>query len=222
MPGQNQFNLRAVQAALNAGEITMADLDARVAEVLRLKFTDLTYFGDSSPSGYHLEDFQTMMRRAGTGGMVLLKNEGHTLSLARAQSVALIGPFAADPELTVGNQGSSTVYPSYAVTLKQALEAQHVRVDYTLGCPSMVYPGAAFHDLPCRIDYFNGGDLAGPAVHTEQMAALNVSAFLPEGASGMSVNDGVTARPSTPVGTRRPASRVLPTPRIGRSPCPCA
>ena len=119
----------------------MADIDARVAEVLRVKFADLNYFGDATPSGYHLKDFQTMMRRSGTGGMVLLKNEGGLLPLARTQSVALIGPFAADKELTVGNQGSSTVYPSYAVTLKAALEAQHVRVNYAQGCAPVVCVG---------------------------------------------------------------------------------
>ena len=194
MPGQKQFNLQAIQAALAAGEITMADIDARVAEVLRVKLADLTYFGDATPSGYRLEDFQEMMRRSGTGGLVLLKNAGGVLPLARAQKIALIGPFAADKELTVGNQGSSTVYPSYAVTLKEALEAQHVQVSYTQGCPSVMYAGAAFRDLPCRIDYFNGDDLAGAPVHSEQLDALNVSAFLPAGADGMSVNDGVTGK----------------------------
>ncbi len=205
-----QFNLKAIKAALDAGEITMADVDARVSEVLRLKFRHITYYGEDTPSGYELKDFQKMMRTVGDEGMVLLKNEGALLPLSHKNKVALIGPFAADKNETVGNQGSSTVFPSYVVTLKAALEQQGIATTFAEGCGTLTYNGAQFVSaFPCRMEYFNDQELTGKPVHGRDLGALNIPEFLDEGAQPIEI-EGVSGKALRCAG--RVTTRVTDTP----------
>ncbi len=205
-----QFNLKAVKAALDAGEITMADIDARVTEVLRLKFRHMTYYGDETTSGFEPKDFQKMMRNVGGEGMVLLKNEGALLPLSRKNKVALIGPFAADQNEIAGNQGSSTVSPSYVVTLKAALEQQGVVTTFAEGCGPVAYENAQFAGpFPCRMEYFNDQELTGKPVYARDLDALNVREFLDEAARPIEI-DGVSGKALRCAG--RVATQVTYTP----------
>lgn len=194
LPGQVQFRLNAVKAALDAGEITMKEIDARVTEILRLKFKHLTYYGDETPSGYDLKGFQNMMRNAGTEGLVLLKNKEELLPLSRKSKVALIGPFAASEVETVGNQGSSTIPASYAVTLKKALEQQGVTTTFAEGCGPVAYTNAQFvTPFACRMEYFNDQELTGKPVFGRDLAALNVPEFLDESTQPIEI-EGVSGK----------------------------
>jgi beta-glucosidase-like glycosyl hydrolase len=192
LPGQRDMNFAAVEAALKRGEVSMVDIDARVGELLRLKLDRLTYFGDETPSGYRLEDFSDVMRRAGGEAVVLLKNDDSTLPLKSSQSVALIGPFADNDEYTIGNAGSSTVHPSYVVTVKDALEARGISVNYEQGGDDgYLYKGTQFKTaFPCKIDFFNGLDPAGPVVHSVQSENLILDSIKAGGITTQTISDG--------------------------------
>lgn len=195
LPGQKQWSLAAVREALDKGELNQADLDARVAELLRVKLGMIQYRCDDEPSGYSLEEFKKVARRVGGESLVLLKNKDSLLPLKPSQSVALIGPFADNGELMIGNAGSSSVWPSYSVTLKQALEARGIRSHCEQGNDNTItYTGARFETaLPVVIEYFNGLDQSGPVVHRETAGSLTVenmeaggvrSALIENGADG--------------------------------------
>ena len=181
LPGQRFFNFAAVEAALKRNEITIADVDARVAELLRVKLDKLSYFGEETPSGYNLDTFSRVIRRAGGESVVLLKNNKSMLPLHKSQSVALIGPFANNADFIIGNAGSSAIRPSYVVTVKDALEANGITVNYEQGGDDgFFFSGAKFQQsFPCKIKYYNGLDLKEPFVYsttTENLILNNIKA----------------------------------------------
>jgi hypothetical protein len=82
----------------------------------------------------------------------------------------------------VGNQGSSSVAYSYAVTVRKALQDQ-VRLTYAKGCDASGYAKAkAGTALPCHIEYFNGHDFQGPPVYSLDAAVLDIPVMLSENA----------------------------------------
>ena len=195
LPGQRFLNFAAVEAALKSAEITIADIDARVAELLRVKLDKFTYFGEETPSGYNIDTFSSVIRRAGGESVVLLKNSKSMLPLNKSQSVALIGPFANNADFIIGNAGSSSINPSYVVTVKDALEANGISVNYEQGGDDgFFFIGAKFQQsFPCKIDYYNGLDLKGPTVYrtnAENLILNNIKAggvvsqSIPEGFNG--------------------------------------
>ncbi|MGZ0709695.1 glycoside hydrolase family 3 C-terminal domain-containing protein [Coraliomargarita sp. W4R53] len=205
LPGQRNMNMNEVQSALKRGDITVADIDARVREVLRLKLGRLTYFGDETPSGYRLEDFSAVMRRAGGESLVLLKNTDSVLPLENAQSVALVGPFANNKVYTVGNAGSSTVHPSYVVTVKEALERRGITVNYALGGDdAFTYQGGKFQQaFPCQIDYYNGLDLTGEVAYSTQAENLMLDEIKAAGVLSEPILDGFKGKALRSSGTQR-------------------
>lgn len=181
LPGNRRMTQVAIESALKSGSLTMADIDARLMESTLLKLKNLSYFGDETPSGYHFPDFQKMMFRAGTEGAVLLKNEGSTLPLKKDQKVALIGPFTDDRDLTVGNQGSSTVYDSYGVTLADSFRTRGIDFTVSEACNGAYWnerPQFA-NDFTCKIEFFNGINLEGPVIHSIEADKLDISNIIP-------------------------------------------
>lgn len=181
LPGNRRMTQIAIESGLESGELTMADMDARLMESTMLKLKNIKYFGDETPSGYNFPDFQNMMMRAGTEGAVLLKNENKTLPLKASQKVALIGPFADSREFTISNQGSSSVFDSYGVTLAEAMKERGI--DLTVAGD---FNGAYWKDKPqfskkfaCEVEFFNGLELEGPVIHTVRADKLEVSSIIP-------------------------------------------
>ena len=205
LPGQRFLSFAAVEAALKSGEITMVDIDARVAELLQFKLAKLTYFGDETPSGYRLDTFSNVMRMAGGESLVLLKNSNSLLPLKKSQSVALIGPFANNADLIVGNAGSSTVYPSYVVTVKDALIARGITVNYEQGGDDgFSYAGAKFQQtFPCKIDYYNGLDLTRPIAYSTSAETLTLNSIKAGGIVPQSVSNGFKGKALRSSGNQR-------------------
>jgi len=192
LPGQSKMNLFAVKTSLNKGEITMSDINARVREILKFKLGRLSYFGEGTPSGYKTNVFSDVMRCAGDESLVLLKNKDSILPLKKSQSVALIGPFADNEAFIVGNAGSSTVYPSYVVTVRNAMLTRGIHVNYTQGGDNaFTYKNAKYQNFfPCTINYFNGLDLAGPVVSSVKAKKLILNTIEAGGTSARSIPDG--------------------------------
>jgi beta-glucosidase len=126
-----------VLAAIAAGEVEQASVDANVRRILRVMFR-AGLFDEQKPGGGEIDTpaQRAVARRAATQGMVLLKNEGRALPLdaAKKPSIAVIGPGAAVAR--TGGGGSSLVRPKYAVTPLQGIEeaaGDGARVRYALG-----------------------------------------------------------------------------------------
>ncbi|WP_232821257.1 beta-glucosidase [Oceanimonas marisflavi] len=130
-----------IQAALDAGEITEADIDA----ALRPRYVKMSEFGQfDNPFDKFLEpDLSTNAAKAralAEGGITLLKNEGDFLPLDKASnpSIALIGhPWFAGratmPPRNLSRQGLTTVVPFFTISPQTGLEKYVSGVTYHNG-----------------------------------------------------------------------------------------
>ena len=152
---------RARQAALNAGtdsemvstnirdygkqllaqhRITMARLDDAVRRILRVKFRaglfEHPYVDQRTavdPASFLTAPDRTAARSAASRSMVLLKNDGATLPLDPAKSVAVIGPLGNDKHDMLGpwwGQGKD----DDVVSLFDGIKAQSPSATFTEGC----------------------------------------------------------------------------------------
>ncbi len=127
----DQIYLAELPGLLAAGEITMADLDARVGEVLGVKY-DLGLFADpfrrmgkpaddpADPKADSRLDRKSA-RDITCKSIVLLENRNQTLPLKKAGTIALVGPLA-DFGIDILGSWSAQGIPELAVTLRVGLE----------------------------------------------------------------------------------------------------
>jgi beta-glucosidase len=123
------------------GKLSMKVLDARVRDVLRVKFQlglfDRPYVPDVEISVrlVNSADHQAVALRAARESIVLLKNEGSILPLRKQlSSVAVIGPNADDDSTARYRYGPSAVK---GVTVLEAIHSKlgtQVKVNYAKGC----------------------------------------------------------------------------------------
>ena len=118
----------AIVAAVEAGEIPIEVLDARVRKVLELvaKGEPVLDLDESFDPDVH----HALAREAAAESVVLLKNDG-TLPLAADATIAVIGEFARTPRFQ--GAGSSQVTPTRVDTLLDELRAVHSDVAFAAG-----------------------------------------------------------------------------------------
>ncbi|MDX6382715.1 MAG: beta-glucosidase [Blastocatellia bacterium] len=123
------------------GKVSMKTLDARVRDVLRVKFMlglfdhpfveDATYAEKTVNSPAHRE----IALRAARESIVLLKNDGNALPLKTSiRSIAVIGPNADDDSLTRYRYGPNAVK---GITVLEGIRnklGDRVKVNYAKGC----------------------------------------------------------------------------------------
>lgn len=162
----------ALLEAVQRGLITQAELDRRLAALLRTMFrlgffdpTDSVPFNHIAPSLNDTPAHGALALRAARESMVLLKNDGMLpLDPRRLKHVAVIGPNATSVPALLGNYNGS---PSAPVTvlagLQRALDATGVHLDYAHGCDYAGRPtevrqlaGGWFHG-----EYFANAELSG-------------------------------------------------------------
>ena len=169
-------------AAIKAGKVQEATLDAMIARMLRIMFVtglfDHAYATNLLP--FDSTAHRKLARAVAREGIVLLKNANNILPLQRNElkSVAIIGPNAAT--VRFGGGGSSAITPYFAVSPLEGIKnkvGNKIRVQYALGCEQEgdIQPiDAAFllsssdpqseHGL--RGEYFDNKDLQGTPVLT--------------------------------------------------------
>ena len=118
MPAPGMNSVRELMAAIERGECSEADVDARCAEALKLIFeTDAAK--KLYPPTFDLEAHHALAQKAAAKGVVLLKNDKvdgtPMLPLAKGTKVALIGDFAETPRYQ--GAGSSLVNSTKVDTL---------------------------------------------------------------------------------------------------------
>ncbi|GKT46123.1 putative beta-glucosidase I [Colletotrichum spaethianum] len=107
------FRGKRLTAAVRSGELTEAEIDARVLKMLDLRNRTRTCHGERPERSEVNEKTNELSRRLAAGGIVLLKNENVALPLnpSDAPKIALIGEFAGSPVVTGG--GSASCTPQY-------------------------------------------------------------------------------------------------------------
>jgi beta-glucosidase len=145
---------RGLPTALERGLVTMEEIDAAVRRVLTLKerlglFDDPYRRGAKPETPAALANRRRVARDVATRSIVMLKNEGETLPLARVRTVALIGPLANAAAEMGGPWGAAQDAQSHVGVLagvRSALEGTEIlheagvdiESDATTGIPAAV------------------------------------------------------------------------------------
>ena len=195
MPGPGQwYNRGPIGEALAAGEMEEGHLDRIAGDVLRLleRTGALEGVDGCEPGQEHGLDRpedRALIRQAAAAGTVLVANNGVLpLDPTTAGSVAVIGPNARKAQIMGG--GSATVQAYRNVSLMDALGEEYPDLDvrYAQGCDierSLIALSAPMLKGKLRMEYFNGHDWSGPAVHTKETSSAELVFF---GEPGPGVN----------------------------------
>lgn len=138
-PGTYILPLREL---VREGRVSKATLDARVADVLRVKFElglfDQPYVADpkAADTVVHTAADEAFALRLNQESMVLLKNEGNILPLdpAKKQRILVAGPLAAEVNYAISRYGPSHNRVTTILDGIRDITRGHAHVDYALGC----------------------------------------------------------------------------------------
>ncbi len=124
MPSSRGHNDKKIVAAVEQGELEIAELDRRVEELLHWIEKGLS--DEPAVSGYDREAHHAVAREAAAECAVLLKNDNGLLPLSKTADVVFIGSFAASPRY----QGGGSSYIN-AFKVSNAVEAAKGTADIT-------------------------------------------------------------------------------------------
>lgn len=149
MPAPGGDSVRELLAAVESGEISESDIDARLSELLPLVF-DTKAALDAAPREFDTEAHHALARRAAEESLVLLKNEGALLPLAAGSKVAILGDFAKNPRHQ--GAGSSMVNSTQVdVLLDKLIDSELNVIGYQQGFDRHGKPDAALQKSACEL-----------------------------------------------------------------------
>ncbi|KAJ3548937.1 hypothetical protein NM208_g763 [Fusarium decemcellulare] len=128
MPGPVRRRGKHLIDAFKKGLVDMSYIDASTTRVLELLYktgkSNIPDWKEGPEKADDLPEHRKILRRAGTDGIVLLKNSANILPLAdlSGKTIAVLGPNAARSVATGG--GSSNLAPHYRTTPYQSIKAQ--------------------------------------------------------------------------------------------------
>lgn len=108
MPASNGIGDAKIVAAVNSGELPVETLDKAVERLLSFVFKSVESRKENA--SFDKERHHALARQVARESMVLLRNEGGILPLAKSGMIAIIGEFAKKPRYQGG--GSSHVNPT--------------------------------------------------------------------------------------------------------------
>ena len=129
MPGM-PTQAKAIIDAVHAGTLSPQQLDENVERVLNIVMLSPAFKGYKYTDRPDLKAHAQVARDAAAEGMVLLRNEGDTLPLAKSGKVALYGNTSYD--LIAGGTGSGDVNKAYTISLEKGLSDAGITVDASL------------------------------------------------------------------------------------------
>ncbi|MDE6437856.1 MAG: glycoside hydrolase family 3 C-terminal domain-containing protein [Muribaculaceae bacterium] len=115
-----------IVAKVKSGELSEADVDTSVRRMLQYLVKTPHYKGYKYSNTPDLKAHATVTRQSATEGMVLLKNEDHTLPLNGVNEIALFGITSYD--FIAGGTGSGDVNKPYVVDLMEGLDNAGLKV----------------------------------------------------------------------------------------------
>lgn len=152
--------LEPLRAAIQNGRISMATIDQRVSEVLRVKFWmglfDNPYKGNIKEVDriVHSKEHQALSLQAALESIVLLKNENNLLPLSKElKKIAIIGPNADEvKEHTCRYGPANAPIKSVYQGVKEYLP--NVDVQYLQGCAIVdkYFPESELYDVPLDVE----------------------------------------------------------------------
>jgi len=172
MPGDEQMIAKTLLPALASGTITEMELNDKITRILRVCFRFGFFDRNQTIATIPNDDPESaqVSLDLARGGIVLLKNQDNILPLntKKIKRVAFIGPNA-DTYNTGG--GSSQTDPFHSISTLEAFKkiAKNVKVDYTIGIPSLNYLSnkSVFYTAPgskmvgLNAEYYDNKELAG-------------------------------------------------------------
>ncbi|MFN8380184.1 MAG: glycoside hydrolase family 3 C-terminal domain-containing protein [Anaerolineae bacterium] len=170
MPGPAALNTAQIVSAIASGQLEEGVLDGAVERVLTL--IHKAKAGQAQDFTCDMQAHHTLARRAAAEGIVLLRNEQHTLPIATGAKVALIGRYAKYPRFQ--GSGSSFGNPTQLESLYDEFCFQHgaSNVVYTDGYPEngqVVDPAL----IQQAIEAASGADVAVLCVGTADSEGLD-------------------------------------------------
>ncbi len=189
--GDHFFSNAEVKKALADGSLSLALIDQRVRESLRVRLSPWLYTAENAEQKVDRRVLRDLAVQAGRKSLVLLKNTQSVLPITATQSVAVIGPFADDGDLLIGNQGSGTVHAEYHTTPLQELSKRMPgKISYAKGCGAIdPGDGVALAAFPCTAEYYSNLELQGKPVLVRQEPSLMRGTF--EVSAGPAKRNGV-------------------------------
>ncbi len=120
-----------IQAALDSGDLSMAELDKNVKNILQIIFRSPAFAAYAYTDTPDLKAHAQIARTAAAEGVVLLKNDNGTLPLPSSlKSIAAFGNTSYD--FLSGGTGSGDVNEAYTVSLVQGFANNNLQVDAEL------------------------------------------------------------------------------------------
>lgn len=169
MPGPARERGDKLVAAVRDGRLPADAVRACARRVLRMA-SRLGSFEDPRIPAERADDLpahRSLIRRLGSAGTVLLKNDGAMLPLAPGSGtrIALIGRAAALPQIMGG--GSATVNAHYRVAPLDALRTACPGVEFTHHQGADIHRYVPVIAAPMTLQFFGGTELSGPVVSTQ-------------------------------------------------------
>jgi beta-glucosidase len=173
MPSNKYFNPEAIKPLMDSGKVTQATIDDKVRRIIRVMIEmgalERPQKDESIPRDDPTSDATAL--QIAREGIVLLKNENHTLPFdrAKAKTIALVGPNA-DPAVS-GGGGSSYTHAARPVSVLEGLTRKAgdgvkiIRVPWSWNeTMAKLAQKAQFVDGGLNAEYFKNRDLDGEPV----------------------------------------------------------
>jgi beta-glucosidase len=192
MPGSGDQS-KKIMDALQSGALSEKVLDENIAGILRIMLQSPAFKSYKFSDQPDLRQHANLSREAATEGMVLLKNDDHSLPVAAAaKNVALFGINGYD--LIAGGTGSGDVNKAYKVSLAQGLNNAGYRVDpelqnayisyladYSAKHPKKGFIQEFMNPTPPASEYAIDNDLLTKKAAADDIAVLSIGRNAGEG-----------------------------------------
>ncbi|MFN2285756.1 MAG: glycoside hydrolase family 3 protein, partial [Anaerolineae bacterium] len=168
MPGPARYYGNLLEAAVRMWQMNEDTINEAARRMLRMIVKSGKMDGAMPTGSLNTPAHQALARELEEASITLLKNQKSVLPLKGVESIAVIGPNAA--ECRIGGGGSSYLEPPYRVSPLEGLKAKlgdAVAIGYEQGCDNFVELPAIKPDylgegLLC--EFFNNADLFGTPV----------------------------------------------------------
>ena len=176
MPGPARSWGENLVKAVNDGKVLEEVVDDKVRRILRVaEFTGRLDKPEEKPEeSNNLKEDQALIRKAGSEGMVLLKNnQVLPLQKDKIKKLAVIGPNALKGQYLGG--GSASLNPHYVVHPLEGIKAaldENVEVTYAKGCHTHKFLPAIPESLFTEnegfsVDFYDGQEFKGSPIETK-------------------------------------------------------
>ena len=176
MPGPARSWGENLVKAVNDGKVLEEVVDDKVRRILRVAdFTGRLDKPEEKPEeSNNLKEDQALIRKAGSEGMVLLKNNKVLpLQKEKIKKLAVIGPNALKGQYLGG--GSASLNPHYVVHPLEGIKAaldENVEVTYAKGCHTHKFLPAIPESLFTEnegfsVDFYDGQEFKGSPIETK-------------------------------------------------------